>query len=207
MQHRVRRTVGVVGDVVRIRPGKLVPRMKAGDLEDAFEFPALEETIGLAEKLIVGRKLPKCPGMDQQGGFTLCRFGRLELFEFLGKCTEHASVGACTADTVTDALVGEHRLGKRAEIQPNDGSLQPDAGLRDNLIVGHRIRRLDASWLGLSFHASALRQGSLATHRPDCKHSAALTPGLRFSIAGESNGHSPRVACRNKATGRHRRVS
>jgi pantoate kinase len=56
VQHRVGRTIGVVGDIVRVAAGKFVLRMQAGDLEDAVVTVVADQRLGLGEEEVIVQK-------------------------------------------------------------------------------------------------------------------------------------------------------
>src|SRR5260370_42624472 len=63
VQHRIRRSIGVVTDIVGCRAGKLITRVKARDLNLATEPQRIDSAVGRVEKSVVFHKIGQKPWM------------------------------------------------------------------------------------------------------------------------------------------------
>ena|ERR1035437_8825610 len=66
MQHGIRRTIGVILDVLGLRSGELILRMKTGHLQLSLQAKVSNSGIADVEKIVVLDEISQNPGMYQQ---------------------------------------------------------------------------------------------------------------------------------------------
>ena len=79
MQHRVRRPIRAVLDIVRSRIGKLVLRMEARNLDLAGQIQRVNARIGDIQEIVIGEEVVQYPRMNQQRSIDFFRIRRLQI--------------------------------------------------------------------------------------------------------------------------------
>ena len=81
MQQRIRRPVRVVRNVGGAAPAETVGRMKARNLQLAFEPERTHDPVGDVQKFVVSAKLAQRVGMGQQRRFALHGIGGVQCLQ------------------------------------------------------------------------------------------------------------------------------
>ena len=123
--------------------GKLKLRMKRGDLDNAVQIIVVHGGVGQVEHVVEQQKIGKQGGLNQQCGFDFVGIAGGQKLQFLIQGFQKAVQMAGMANSKTHLVFGVGRFGKRAQIKPNHGLLQPNTGGVDADLVG---------WHGLVGH-------------------------------------------------------
>lgn len=135
VQRGVRRPVGVVIDVIRLRIRKLVLRMETRDLQLTLELQIGDRGIAHFQKLIVLGEVIQHPGMNQQDGLALRRIRGVQPLEFVAQVFEQSRCGTLLTDLETHAAAAIWAFGERTQVQAYDRPLQPAARVRNDFVM------------------------------------------------------------------------
>ena len=125
MQDGKRRAVGVIGDVVGVRTGKLKLRMKAGNLEDTVKLHAAQQPVALGQEIVEVQKIREGQRRYQKCSVPGSRFLGLQPIELIFESFQQIRMGAGGGDHIMDLTLNVHALGEGAQVQANDRTLQP----------------------------------------------------------------------------------
>lgn len=130
MQHGIGGTVRAVFDVVRLGSRELIPRMKARDLQLAFQTQLDQRRVADLEEVVVFDEVGQNPGMNQQRCFAAIRIRLIEGRQFLPQILQQRGGGALFADPESDTAAKIDALRERAQVETDDGYFQPAASRR-----------------------------------------------------------------------------
>jgi hypothetical protein len=127
MQHRIRRTIAGVLDVVRRASRELVRGVEAGDLQLALETEGGDGGVCLRQELVVVEEVAQHLRMDQEAGLTNERVSAGQVPQLLRQFFGEPFGGLLLAHAIAHQPAPIRACCERAQAQPDHGLLQPVA--------------------------------------------------------------------------------
>src|SRR5882672_5493604 len=135
MQHWVGRAIGIVFDILGLRSRELLPRMKAGDLQFAFQVQLGHRSLADIEEIVVLEEVRQYPGMYQESRLAMQRIRCVQVDQLGTKLCQQPRSGSFLADPKAHAIAAVDAFCKRAQIEANDRPFQPTTR-RGNDFIG-----------------------------------------------------------------------
>src|ERR1700722_14311804 len=134
MEHGVRRAIGVVFYILGLGARELIPGVKTRDLQLSFQAQFVDCRLADADEIVVFDEIRKHPGMYQQSPPADQGVGRIQADQLGTKFLQQRRRRALLADLEPHATATIHALGKWAQVEADDGSLQPAARRRYDFV-------------------------------------------------------------------------
>ena len=140
MQHRIRRTIAGVLDVIRRASRELVGGVEAGDLQLAFETESGDGGVCLIQELVVIEEIAEHVRMDQEAGLAAKRIGGGKKLQFLRQLFSEPFGRLLLADPIANQPTQVRARRKRAQAEPDDGFFHPISRRGDDAVGGLAAR-------------------------------------------------------------------
>ena len=135
-------TDAVITEAMRVYPPVyLIGREATCDLELAFQPERGDGGVGLVEEVVVVPEIRQHLRMDDQRGVGGVRVGRGQVRQLRDEFVQQCIGRGRLAEHEAHLLLDVHRLGERAQVQPDHRALQPATGRGDGIVPRHRISR------------------------------------------------------------------
>jgi hypothetical protein len=109
----------------------------SSDCVPAFQTQFDDGRLADVEKIVVLDEIRQNPGMDQQGRLAAQGVCRLQIQQLGAKVVQQCGGGSLFADPESHAVGAVDTLGKRTQVEADDGPFQPDTRRRDDFIDGN----------------------------------------------------------------------